>query len=215
MGVAVRSAAMIRKDAKRQAEDARRDKALREARAARRTQLDALIAMAQDGLVWHVAITGSHAERKVEQRLLADGYIGFGPREIVSIGQRQRRKDVERPLFPRYCFFASHGPAGDVRGIKGLVAVLADGEGLYRAIPSGQVLALMRAEWQGVFNRCDRVGFRRPVKGDRMVIQSGPLKDWPVEVLAMDSATRVRCLVQMFGTEREVNVAVDNLANRS
>lgn len=82
--------------------------------------------------VWHVGITAINREMEVEAALRARGMLAYCPCEIVSIGDREKRRDATRPLMPRYVFFslagAIHGRAP--RASTGDVASALDHAGM-------------------------------------------------------------------------------------
>ncbi len=184
-------------------------------REARRQMLHRILALesAARGLTWHVAVTAPGKEQAVELGLVAAGFWAYEPQTTVTIGDRLRRRDVQRPLFPRYVFFAARRGArqGDVHAVRGFTRALASVGGDWLAVPEQAVLALMQAECGGVFDATVKTRIRTVKVGDSIRIAAGPLKGWPATVISVSGAKRLKCLVNMLGIETRAEVGFDSV----
>lgn len=95
-----------------------------------------MLAVLPAGMIWRVGIVSPQREMRCEKALRAAGLAAFCPMETVTIGDRLRRRDVQRALFPRYVFLAEPQVGmlaaarplpvrvfrADVSGLSGLVS---------------------------------------------------------------------------------------------
>lgn len=224
------------------------------------------------GLIWYVGISASGRDFRVEAELRKRGFVAVSLREVVSIGDRARRRDVDRPLMPRYVFFATpdgeparfagkanaamtgqdigaksvevlvadmerrgllhsgaraackmgaaRAEASGYCGIDGLEAVICDGAtGVWRPVPDAAVLALIKAELAGLFDRTEttrkgrrEMAARRLHPGDSVQIVDGWLAGAMAKVIKVRPANRLTVLLELFGSGMRAELRFDSLA---
>lgn len=164
---------------------------------------------------WHIACASPQREGHAESELSAAGFAAYCPREIVHLGHggAPRRREAERPLFPRYVFFRAEGPHGEALACRSVHSVLGLGDGRWARIPDALVRALGIAEAGGEMHAAGKARLRRRAvsKGDSVLITSGVLAGWVAEVLACESGNRLRLLVKMLGGQVPATVALDSV----
>lgn len=178
----------------------------------------ALLAGLPMGATWHVALVVAGKEAKAERALVQAGFHAYGPLERVTIGRGPTRRDEERPLFPRYVFFARRLAGADVEVVREVIEVLGGLKGQWLTVPERLVRGLIDSEGLGAFDHTEaKLAALRAAKrakfctGAKVVLIDGPLAGFPAELMALKAEKRVACLVRMFGGEVRVEVGIDKI----
>lgn len=96
----------------------------------------------QDAAEWYAVYTRARHEKAVDRSLRGKGIESFLPLCEVLSRWKDRRKWVEKPLFPGYLFVnLERHRLGFVRGTRGVVHLVGNGDGPI-AVPGGQVEAV-------------------------------------------------------------------------
>lgn len=178
----------------------------------------ALLADFPTGVVWFVALVAGGREVRAERAFGEAGFHGYCPLERVTIGTGAGRRDVERPLFPRYVFFARRMAGADLKQMRDVTGVLTGAGGRWAEAPASLIAGLVDSERLAVFDRTD--GRREAVrkahrarlsKGDRVTIADGPLAGFPARIIAIKADRRVECLIRFLGGETTATLDVDSV----
>lgn len=126
---------------------------------------------ARDGAHWYAAYTRARHEKAVEKSLAAKGFEVFLPLHDVLSQWKDRRKWVQKPLFPGYLFVRT-GPdrLGYVWMEKAVVHLVSDAGGPV-PVPDEQVHTVRELMTRAV--PVDPWPHVR--KGDRVIVRDGPL----------------------------------------
>jgi len=155
---------------------------------------------------WFAAWTRSRCEHKVHEGLQRKGVEAFLPAVRHASRRHDRRKVLERPLFPGYVFLRFQ-PAPDAylraAATDGLVRILGDRWDCLHPIPDEEINAVRR-----VVSTCEHAG---PVpwlrRGERVRITAGALQG--LEGLVEDwRGNRARFVVSIELLQRSVAVEV-------
>lgn len=160
---------------------------------------------------WHVGLTKPKRELYAAWNASNQGYAVFVPRYRKSQRKRDGRAiTILRPLFPRYIFIAfepgvdSWWPLRSTFGMTGLV-MAGDAP---RCVPDGVVESISSASSEdGVFDPS-----RFVVAGGAAKVLSGPFAERIVRLVDLPDGERARVLIDLLGSEREIEVPVRNLA---
>jgi transcription antitermination factor NusG len=177
----------------------------------------AMLAKIPTGLVWFVAVVRPGKEAKALKALNDAGFWAYCPVERVTIKSRLGRRDLARPLFPRYMFISRKAGSATIEGVQEISDVLGRQSGEWSAVPDGLIRALIDSEGLGVFDRTEAtvavVRKRRLKKlstGDTVKVADGPLAGFPAKIISIDAQERIRALVSIFGRETSVEGGIDN-----
>lgn len=178
----------------------------------------ALLADFPCGVEWFVALVSGGREGRAERAFGEAGFHGYCPVERVTIGTGAGRRDVERPLFPRYVFFARRQPGADLKQVRDVTCVLTGAGGQWSRAPARLIAGLVDSERLAVFDRTDarRDAVRKArratlSKGDRVTIGTGPLSGFPARIIAIKADSRVECLIRFLGGETTATLDVDSV----
>ena len=171
-----------------------------------------------EGVVWHVALVMAGRESKAERALIESGFHAYTPLERVTVGSGVARRDLDRPLFPKYVFFARRLSGASIGAIREVRGVLGGAGGAWLSAPEGLVRGLIDSEGLGAFDHTDgrKAALRearqaRLSTGVQVTILSGPLAGFPAEIRALKAGKRVACLVRLFGGDVPVETGIDNV----
>jgi len=178
----------------------------------------ALLSHLPSGAVWHVAIVSKGREAQAERAMHRAGFHVYCPLERVTIGTAALRRDVERPLFPQYVFFARRLDSASISGVREVSDVLGGINRQWLTAPEGLIWSLVDSERLGVFDRTDgRKAREREARRSRLStgqavrIVDGPLAGFPAKIKAITPKQRVICLVEMFGGQVELEAGIDKI----
>jgi transcription antitermination factor NusG len=150
---------------------------------------------AGETLPWYACYTRGKHENKVASHLDSRGIETFLPVHRQHVQWSDRRKTVERPLFPSYVF--ARCPSSELPQLlstRGLVTLLRTG-GKLAVIPDEEIENLRR--FTEVINDCGIVPEREPAiqAGDRVRVVTGPFTG--IEGVAVMRRGRRRLLVAL------------------
>lgn len=178
----------------------------------------AMLSRLPTGAVWHVAVVAAGREAKAERALVENGFLAYTPLERMTIGTGAARRDIDRPLFPKYVFFSRQRESASIGAVREIRNVLGGIGGQWLAAPDRLVHGLIDSEGLGVFDRTDgKRAVQRSARrvrlstGSDVTILTGPLAGFPAKIMAIDTDARVKCLVRMFGGDVPVEVGIDKI----
>lgn len=154
---------------------------------------------------WYVVHSRPGKEAWTLANLERQGFRAFLPQISRSVRHARQVREVLRPLFPRYLFVAldlGQDRWRAVRGTLGVSSLLMEGE-RPRAAPRGLVETMIAAT-----DEAGGQGNAQPVVPGQVVrFLHGPFADRLARVVEMEDAERVRLLLEVLGTEREVRAS--------
>jgi transcription termination/antitermination protein NusG len=136
---------------------------------------------------WYAVMTRSRHEKKVRDQLLGASVETFLPVYNRWSQWKDRKKLIDFPLFPGYCF--ARFPLADharVRSVHGVAGVLGN-NGHPEPIPGGEVDALRRL----IMSRFHLDPHPFLEVGDTVEVVRGPLAGVRGKLLRKDAATRL------------------------
>lgn len=151
-------------------------------------------------------------ERAVSQILNNRGVTAFSPMETKwrRVGKQKKKTPIENPMLPRYVLMQFDDPWAVVRAMQGRgVTGIVCFDGVPARIPERSIQRLMRQCGVASATRSTPV-HRAFAPGDKVEIVSGPFQGWCVELREIKGDVG-RVMMQMFGTERQVPVRLDQL----
>ncbi len=162
---------------------------------------------------WAIACALPQREGHAEAELARAGFEAYCPREIVHAGNFSKRREVERPLFPRYIFFRGFPGHGEALACGSLHSILPHGDGTWARVAHGLVAALAAAESAGDLHAAGKARLRRRAvsPGDSVRITGGALAGWAATVIAVTPDKRLTLLVNMLGRETRATLPFDKI----
>ena len=159
---------------------------------------------------WFLAHTLPKSEWRAELHLGAQGFRTYLPKIQKTIRHARQLKTIRAPLFPRYLFVILDLERDrwlSVRSTFGVSHLITSWDGRPVAVPIGIVESLIeRSETD--LTRLDS-GL---VKGQQVRILYGPFADFVGKLDRLDTAGRVKVLLEMMGTEVPVTLHRSALA---
>lgn len=162
---------------------------------------------------WYVIHTRPRQEARAEAHLQRQGFQFYLPRIKQQRMRRGERVDVVEPLFPRYLFIqldlSQQQNVYTIPSTRGVIGFVRFGERL-PSVPASFIRGLRKAvdPQSGLLEVMDR-GFSR---GERLVIESGPLAGIMVTFQEARGEKRVMVLLEMLGRQHSVEVPRDVIA---
>lgn len=152
---------------------------------------------------WFAVWTRSRAEKSVHQQLERKGFEAFLPTVTRWSRWKDRKKQVDWPLFPGYCF-ARFDPrqALEVRTCVG-VATIVSFDGQLAPVPDVEVEGVRRLVTSGL--RYDPCPFIK--EGSRVEVVDGPLKG--MIGLLVKKGAHARLVLSVDLISQAVSVTVD------
>jgi transcription antitermination factor NusG len=147
--------------------------------------------------------TRSRAEKAVHQQLERKGFEAFLPTVPRWSRWKDRRKKIDWPLFPGYCF-ARFDPRESLHVLTcSGVATIVSFDGRLAPVPCEEVDAIRRLVTSGLqYDPCPFIK-----EGDRVTVVDGPLKGVNGLLVKKDRHARLILSVDLIG--RAVAVTVD------
>jgi transcriptional antiterminator NusG len=170
-----------------------------------RNPADALFAMSSNPapLSWYAVWTRSRAEKAVHDQLGVKGFEVFLPTVTRWSRWKDRRKRVDWPLFPGYCF-ARFDPLQSLQVLNcSGVATIVSFDGKPAAVPDAEVDAVRRLVTSGL--QYDPCPFLK--EGSRVEVVSGPLRG--VVGLLVKKGPNARLVLSVDLISSAVAVTVD------
>jgi transcription termination/antitermination protein NusG len=152
---------------------------------------------------WFAVWTRSRAEKSVYEQIVRKGYEVFLPTVTRWSRWKDRRKQVDWPLFPGYCF-ARFEPRDSLHilTVTGVAAIVSF-DGRLAPIPDEEVEAIRRLVTCGLqYDPCPFIK-----EGDRVEVVNGPLKG--VVGLLTKKGRHARLVLSVDLIGRAVAVTVD------
>jgi transcriptional antiterminator RfaH len=162
-----------------------------------------------EGRRWYVARSHPHKEAYAAENLRNQGFQPFVPRIRKTVRHARRMRTVMAPLFPRY-LFVSMDLARDrwrsVRGTFGVASLVMAGE-RPQPVPSGIVEHLIANSAP-----TGEIDLRPELtEGQQVRVTTGPLAEKIGRLVRLDDVGRVSVLLEILGSEREVEMAAGSL----
>lgn len=153
---------------------------------------------------WYVVHTQPHGEARAIANLERQGFRTFCPRLRNTVRHARKIMHTLTPLFPNYLFVEldiTRDPWGSVNGTYGVIRLVAHGDAP-QPVPRGIVERLQaRTSEDGAMDWTPSF-----MVGQSVRIADGPFADFVGTLEQMNSAGRVRVLLDMLG--RSVSVAL-------
>lgn len=152
---------------------------------------------------WYVVHTRSRTEKMVEAHLVRLGLEAFLPTVKRWRRWKDRRQEVEFPLFPGYCFTRMHSSERlRVLGCRHVVGVLTV-NGQLAPVPVGEIESIRLLVRTQV--PCEAVPLVN--EGDRVIVTRGPLEGLVGRLVRRGRGSRLELSVATIA--RAVSVEVD------
>ena len=165
--------------------------------------------------MWYVIWTSTGQEKKAEAAIQDSPFLtrSFIPRRVVQIKRKGQWERAEKPLFPGYFFVDSEEPeqlADGVRKIEGFNTILRTEKKLTPLYEKDAEFIEKLYNKEGIFDISE--GY---IKGDRIVVTSGPLVGQEGLIKKIDRHKRIAYLeFDMFDQTIQVSVALEIVEKR-
>lgn len=169
--------------------------------------------MTSGRVFWCAVQVKRNSFRKAEQALSQQQIAVFCPKHRVEARRFGKQVAQTNLLFPGYFFVAIDEDNPQWRAVANTV-------GVSRIVMQNPgVPARMPAQlFDGLMRRCDEGGFLLPPAeiqaGDNVRISTGPFSQFVATVERVEAERRVWVLLDLLGSERSVEVRLDDLALR-
>ena len=159
-------------------------------------------------MYWHALYTRSRHEKRVAQRLRKMGVDAFLPLAKVMSRWKDRRKLVQKPLFPCYLFFRSDEVTlFDIAQERGVVRILGANFTDPTIVDEPIVDSLKKLVTSGLFvERCASIK-----KGERARVVRGPLKGLEGILIATKRQLRLVIWVKFISSGASVEVGAEDV----
>ena len=156
---------------------------------------------------WTAARLHPHRENLALNLLAMRGFKTYQPRIQERRTIRGRKTLVTSALFPGYTFLVIELQWNDARYCPGVAALLMDG--LVPAhVPDREIAALLAQEHDGYIVLPDAPPLSPKLRiGSRVRIRNGPLIGFTGLCAGMSGRERIKVLLQIFGSSRQVAVS--------
>jgi len=159
---------------------------------------------------WHVVYTRSRAEKKVHEELTIRNIESFLPLQKKLRQWKDRKKWVEMPLLPGYCFVhisrKEYDKVLQTNNVVGYVRF----DGKAAVIPDDQIYALKQMITQ--FDVEVDVSEKNFRKGKKIEIIAGPLMGIRGELIAQRGKNRFVVRIMQINTTFSVELSADKLS---
>lgn len=159
---------------------------------------------------WHVLYTRSRAEKKVVEELTRDNIECFVPLQKKLRQWKDRKKWVEMPLIPGYCFVYINRKEYEMVLQSNLIVGYVRFEGKAAIIPDEQIYALKQMLSQ--FDVEVNVSNENFAKGKKIEIVSGPLIGLRGELIGSRGKNRFIVRIVQINTTFSVELTADKLS---
>lgn len=161
-----------------------------------------------ESLEWYAIWTKSRHERVVRDELERRGFESFLPTITRWSRWKDRKKRVEWPLFPGYCF-AKFAPADRLAVLKctGAAGIVAF-DGVPAPVAPGELAAIrLLVESELKFDPCPLIR-----EGDEVLVVHGPLKGVRGHLTRKGAHARLLLSVRLIGQGVSVEVDAADIA---
>lgn len=159
---------------------------------------------------WYVVYTRSRAEKKVLKELTEENIECFLPLQKKLRQWKDRKKWVEMPLIPGYCFVCISGKEYEKVLQSSLVVGYVRFEGKAAIIPNDQIYALKQMLTQ--FDVEVNVSNKNFTKGKKIEIVAGPLVGLKGELTGIRGKNRFIVRIVQINTTFSVELTADKLS---
>jgi transcription antitermination factor NusG len=159
-------------------------------------------------LKWYALRTRSRAEKVVREQVMQRGVESFLPLSMRVSQWKDRRKRIEWPLFPGYCFARlSHDQRLLVLQTPGVIEIIGSALGRPEPIPDTQIAALQRVTSSHYLYEA------HPLLEEGMVVEviRGPLIGLQGKLLTKP-ARRLVISVNLIGQGAAVHINAEDVA---
>ncbi len=161
---------------------------------------------------WYVIHTKPRQEVRAEEHLDRQGFRCFLPRIKHKRTRLKQRIESIEPLFPRYLFLRldpSQDSVAPIRSTKGVIGLVRFGDRL-PTVPEAFIDELLAVT--DTLSGLVHIPEQRYKKGEKVLIEVGPLAGINGIFQATRGQDRVIILLEMLGSQREVVVPKDAIA---
>ena len=161
---------------------------------------------------WYVVHTKPRQEARAEVHLQRQGFYCYLPYIKTQRKRNQKRIASIEPLFPRYLFVRlnlSRDNIAPIHSTQGAIGLVCFG-GQPSAVPEPFITAL-----QDTTGTCGYIEAAEPapfIKGERVIVETGPLAGLTGVFQAATSHERVIVLLELLGRENKLTLARDIIA---
>lgn len=142
---------------------------------------------------WYALYTKPRHEKKVYAEVLKNGFIAYLPLEKKIRQWHDRKKKVEEPLIRSYVFVkSSEREYYDILNINGALSYVRF-EGKAASIPDWQIEAMKKMLDHNIPHHYSGERF---LKGEKVLIESGPLKGYEGEIIK-DNKRNSKLVIQI------------------
>ena len=164
--------------------------------------------MTEDGKHWHAAHTRSRHEKMVDELLAELGVESFLPLRRVHSQWKDRKKWVEKPLFPGYLFVRiGTNEIPIVRATRGVAQILGADPLKPSIVPDAEVENIRRIVTRQV--PVDPYPYLKP--GQQVCIKRGPLRDVEGTIIRKANRCLVVVSVQLLGRSVAAEVSAEDV----
>lgn len=162
----------------------------------------------RDGKSWHAVYTRARHEKQVNRRLVHRGIETFLPLVDVLSRWKDRRKLVQKPLFPGYLFTCvDHERIVDVARTPGVVNLVGPEFDRPVVIPADLINNLQRL----LASRVPVDPYPYLKKGQPVVIRCGPLKGVEGIVVSRKGIHKLVVSVHLLGRSVAATIAAEDV----
>ncbi|USO01432.1 MAG: transcriptional activator RfaH [Alphaproteobacteria bacterium] len=160
-----------------------------------------------ENVTWHVAHTQPLKEKVAQEHLLDQGYEVYMPRFKKTVRHARKVEEKHAPLFPRYIFVGMDVTTArwrSVNGTRGVSHLLMGNDLTPAQVPTCVINELRSRESdEGIVPIASLVTF---VKGEKVRVLDGALKDQIGIFEAMNDKFRVQLLLTFMGREMKMTL---------
>ncbi|MDK1494009.1 transcription termination/antitermination NusG family protein [Sinorhizobium sp. 7-81] len=162
---------------------------------------------------WYVVRTRAGQQQKAVQEMQEKGIEAYCPTMRRETRHHQTKKWIMRefPLFTGYAFAPlTPWDFATLRDIRNVVSVLGDADGNPAPVSWSVIEQIKDAQERGDFDVL-RPPVRRLKAGDSVQIKDGPLSGHYAAVTNVVGRRAIKAFVEMFGSLREVEIALESI----
>ncbi len=158
---------------------------------------------------WYALRTRSRAEKVVREQVAQRGMESFLPLMTRVTQWKDRRKRIDWPLFPGYCFARF---SGDQRLLilqsPGVVEIIGSALGRPEPIPDSEIIAIR----QVLSSRQPYEAHPQLVEGMMVQVIRGPLSGLHGKLLKKTDGCRLVIMINLIGQGAAVHIDSDDIA---